>query len=165
MVLGTTDHCLGGGNSLTYEDGIGRLSGSLHTPVQLPDTDIVPAPSPGLEGGCSCKSSGSALLGHRASRGLCRHLHPPAVPAKECLCPLHLLATGVPGACLWLSPQRFSSEPSAHVSAKSQASSVAMQPPLSQATSSAVQGPAPAWFSSVVKGFSDGETPQDGEWW
>lgn len=159
MVLGTTKHHLGGRHSLTCEDGVGRLCSTLHAPAQPPHADIVPAPSPCLEGGGSCKSPGSALLGHHASRGLHRHSSPLAVPAKGCLGRPAL----VPAAHPWLSPQCFSSEPSAQVLTKLQASSTLMQSLLSQATCPAPQGLAPTGLGSVVEGFSDGETPRDGE--
>lgn len=160
-VLGTTKHHLGGRHSLTCEEGVGRICGTLHAPAQPPHADVVPAPSPCLEGGGSCKSPGSAPPGHHASRGLHGHSCPLAMPAKGCLG--HLAP--VPAAHPWLSPQRFSSEPSSQFSTKLQTSPALMHSLLSQATCSAPQGLAPTGLGSAVEGFSDGETPRDGERW
>lgn len=82
---GDQEHLLGAGNGLTGEDGVGGLSGPLHSPAQLPHADIMPALGPRLGGGCSCKSPGSAPLGQHMARGLHGHPPPPAVPAKGCV--------------------------------------------------------------------------------
>lgn len=58
------------------------------------------------------------------------------------------------------SPQSFSSEPSVHVLAKSQASSLLMQLPSSQVNSPAMQVLARSWRGSAVGDGSDGESPR-----
>lgn len=70
VILGTKEHCLGGGNGLTCSHkGSGRgLGGPLHSPAQLAHTGVVPAPGPFLKGGGSCNAHSSVQTRHGASR-------------------------------------------------------------------------------------------------
>lgn len=66
----------------------------------------------------------------------------------------------VPHIYCWLSPQWFSSEPSAHALAKSQTSSALTQPPSSQENSSATQLLARARPGSATGAESDAKSPR-----
>lgn len=75
-------------------------------------------------------------------------------------CPSLTMTLGVGSWVPTDSPQSFSSEPSVHVLAKSQASSLLMQLPSSQVNSLAMQVLARSWPGSAIGDGSDGESPR-----